>query len=469
MMAKKKPPCISARRKFKFKNFFSERYNPSSFIEFFIYFRFLVGASSAIAIAQHQQGRNGATTQNITGLAAGYYKVTVTDAAFATAAADVTLTEPTVLGVGLTPSTYPPQTTNISCYNCCNGYINSAPTGGTAGYTYAWTSPNASISSPSSANISGLCAGTFILTVTDAHGCTVSENQVLTQPDKDTWAQSGNSGSNPPTQFIGTTDNKDFVIKSNGSERARLKANGDFQITRIVTNRIVSPDTVIIFGDSSVIIKPNYNQIYGDPNGPSFQGTGLGNTALAAGQYAIAAGFRTVASAQYSMAIGARVTASAQSSYVFGTGIISSNIPMVNSISNSIMMGCNSDSVTLFISGANGAGTTGAVGIGTRKIPSSCKLAVKGDIIAQKVTVQLYANWPDYVFKNDYKLLSLGSLEEFINENHHLPGMPSADEIEKNGQDLGDIQAKLLKQNEELTLRVIELNKRIEKLENEKK
>jgi hypothetical protein len=46
--------------------------------------------------------------------------------------------------------------------------------------------------------------------------------------------------------------------------------------------------------------------------------------------------------------------------------------------------------------------------------------------------------------------------------------MPTADEIEKNGQDLGDIQSKLLKQNEELTLRIIELNKRIEKLENEK-
>ena len=50
--------------------------------------------------------------------------------------------------------------------------------------------------------------------------------------------------------------------------------------------------------------------------------------------------------------------------------------------------------------------------------------------------------------------------------NKHLPDMPSAGEVEKNGQDLGDIQTKLIKQNEELTLHIIELNKRIEALEN---
>jgi hypothetical protein len=61
----------------------------------------------------------------------------------------------------------------------------------------------------------------------------------------------------------------------------------------------------------------------------------------------------------------------------------------------------------------------------------------------------------------------LDSLECFINTNHHLPGIPASEEAQKNGIDLGDTQVTLLKKIEELTLIVIEQNKRIEKLEKE--
>ena len=107
----------------------------------------------------------------------------------------------------------------------------------------------------------------------------------------------------------------------------------------------------------------------------------------------------------------------------------------------------------------------GQVGIGTTYIPANYMLAVKGNVISEKVYVQLYGSWPDYVFKDDYPLMPLSELESFIKLNKHLPDMPSAREVEKNGQDLGDIQTKLLKQNEELTLHIIELNKRIDELE----
>jgi hypothetical protein len=94
------------------------------------------------------------------------------------------------------------------------------------------------------------------------------------------------------------------------------------------------------------------------------------------------------------------------------------------------------------------------------------KLAVKGNIITEKIKVKLQsAGWPDYVFNGEYKLPSLKETEQFIQQNNHLPGVPSAATIEKEGLDLGDGQAVLLKKIEELTLYMIEMNKKIEKLE----
>ncbi|MEO6254670.1 MAG: hypothetical protein ABIO79_15265 [Ferruginibacter sp.] len=95
---------------------------------------------------------------------------------------------------------------------------------------------------------------------------------------------------------------------------------------------------------------------------------------------------------------------------------------------------------------------------------SGYKLKVYGKIISEEVRVQLKAAWPDYVFENDYKKLSLSDLEKFVKENKHLPNVPTAKEIEKDGQHLGEIQLKLLEKVEELTLYVIELKKEIDNL-----
>ncbi len=113
----------------------------------------------------------------------------------------------------------------------------------------------------------------------------------------------------------------------------------------------------------------------------------------------------------------------------------------------------------------------GNVGIGTTN-PTS-KLTVAGNIHAQEVKVTINAgSVPDYVFANDYKLKSLQEVEEYIKINSHLPEIPSASEIEKNGLLLAKMNLSLLKKIEELTLYTIELNKknldlekRLEKLE----
>ncbi|MCO6499421.1 MAG: hypothetical protein J5I47_03470 [Vicingus serpentipes] len=91
-----------------------------------------------------------------------------------------------------------------------------------------------------------------------------------------------------------------------------------------------------------------------------------------------------------------------------------------------------------------------------------------GHVFAQEITVQL-APFPDYVFAKDYELMTISELGDYINENNHLPNMPSAIEVEKNGMGVGELQVKLVEKVEELTLYIIELENRLAKLEREKK
>ncbi|HRQ49371.1 MAG TPA: hypothetical protein PLR74_02480 [Agriterribacter sp.] len=109
--------------------------------------------------------------------------------------------------------------------------------------------------------------------------------------------------------------------------------------------------------------------------------------------------------------------------------------------------------------------TSGNVGIGTSS--PQAKLAVNGDIYSKKIKVTA-SGWPDYVFSAQYRLPKLSEVEDFIKSNGHLPGIPSALEVEESGLDLGDNQALLLKKIEELTLYVITLNKKVEELEKER-
>jgi hypothetical protein len=108
--------------------------------------------------------------------------------------------------------------------------------------------------------------------------------------------------------------------------------------------------------------------------------------------------------------------------------------------------------------------SNGQVSIGTED-PKGYKLAVNGSAVFTKAVVKQYNNWPDYVFEPTYKLPTLQQVEAFIKANKHLPDVPSAKEVETNGLDLGDNQAVLLKKIEELTLYVIDINKKVEQLQ----
>jgi ABC-type taurine transport system ATPase subunit len=112
-------------------------------------------------------------------------------------------------------------------------------------------------------------------------------------------------------------------------------------------------------------------------------------------------------------------------------------------------------STKLYVSGA------GQVGVNTTNVAAGFELSVNGQVICTELVVQEPGNWPDYVFSEDYELMPLEALEASIKENKHLPGVPTAAEVKDGGVSIGDMQKQMLEKIEELTLYVIEQNKRL--------
>lgn len=125
------------------------------------------------------------------------------------------------------------------------------------------------------------------------------------------------------------------------------------------------------------------------------------------------------------------------------------------------VLSVNSAGVNLMLVKANGS-----VGIGTTDT-KGYKLAVNGSGIFTKVVVKSYANWPDFVFHPNYKLPALSEVEQFVTKNQHLPGIPSASEVEKEGVDVGEMNKQLLQKVEEQMLYIIEMNKQLAALSKE--
>lgn len=101
------------------------------------------------------------------------------------------------------------------------------------------------------------------------------------------------------------------------------------------------------------------------------------------------------------------------------------------------------------------------------KYTNNFKVKSDGFVYARDITVTNLNPLPDYVFANDYKLRTLPELEQYITENKHLPGMPTAAHVAENGMQLGELNRILLEKVEELTLYIIEQNKKIEALQSE--
>lgn len=230
---------------------------------------------------------------------------------------------------------------------------------------------------------------------------------VLMNNAKAQWSLSGNSGTNPPTSFIGTIDNKDIVFKTFNSERMRiLSLNGNIGIGTLTPGHKLQIDNgnLLIRGTNNFSANNDQAILYiGDDKNyiKSVRGKGM----------------------------------------VLGTYCW--NSPYYVDVIN--------------------INHCGNVGIGTAN-PGNCKLAVEGTIGAREVRV-LTGPFPDFVFADGYKLLTLNEIEMFIKQNKHLPDIPSALDIETSGGvPLGEMQLKLLQKIEEQMLYIIDLQKQIDEM-----
>jgi trimeric autotransporter adhesin len=109
------------------------------------------------------------------------------------------------------------------------------------------------------------------------------------------------------------------------------------------------------------------------------------------------------------------------------------------------------------------------IGDGITSRPAGYKLYVADGILTEKVKVSLKntASWSDFVFNKDYTLKPLAEVEQYINDNHHLPEVPSAEQMVKEGNDMLKTDALLLQKIEELMLYTIAINKEVQQLKKE--
>jgi hypothetical protein len=306
---------------------------------------------------------------------------------------------------------------NISCYECFNGSIDLEVYGGVEPYSYSWSDDI------TTQDRTGLGAMKYDVQVTDANSCQEEHGAKLEQPEKATWGMEGNSNTDPGTHYIGTSNNTDVVMKANGQESFRLKANGDIRL----------------FGNSTL-------------EGPLFR---LEDGTLGLGDFPDAP------------------TDPSRCFYLQGfqrfwltTGNDFTNLctlserPKIGTLDNTALRIITNNTDRIHV------GTDGKVGIGT--YPTSAanyRLFVEDGIVCRDVLVK-HGAWPDFVFQPNYGLMPLAELRNYLQANSHLPGIPSAAEVEeKGGVELGKMQTDMLKVVEEQALYILQLEERLGRVE----
>lgn len=164
---------------------------------------------------------------------------------------------------------------------------------------------------------------------------------------------------------------------------------------------------------------------------------------------------------------------------VFQTGIFNVEARDITQIVSRDIFGYATDSIRLTgekavkINGgqinmeSNLISMSNRVGINTQYVPEDFAMAVNGGIISTRVHIRDLDEWPDFVFANGYGLMPLNELKQYVDNNNHLPDVPSEAEVNENGIDLGEMQSILLKKIEELTLYTIKQQEEIEALRKE--
>jgi hypothetical protein len=267
----------------------------------------------------------------------------------------------------------------------------------------------------------------------DANGYLV-KGGVVANTNIVNWALGGNgaTASLVPSS-IGTTDANDLPFVTSNLERMRIKANGDITVAGNITangNITFGLNTQILFGGDG-----NHGLVAYDIDGimnPTFAGKKINGPVL----------------------------------FGFGGGALGSVNNLVTPTAQTIALQWDNYGL-ITMNSSSPSGDALIINDASSTTPvNNFKVKSNGKVYAREVIVSLNG-FPDYVFKKDYHLLPLEEVKEYIDANHHLPNMPTASEVEKDGANLGEIQRVSVEKIEELTLYMIEMKKELEKQKKE--
>lgn len=235
------------------------------------------------------------------------------------------------------------------------------------------------------------------------------------------WNLNGNAGTNPASNFLGTTDNQSLILKANNVEGLRVLSSG---VVRIGANTDPS------FSNAGASLRVYKNE----------------NTLI-----------------EMANSLGVFQMFKSSCNNCGGSDILPGDTVLRN-LGNShniiFSMPNNGSDGATYIGINDGAHGTWV------KFFNNAIARFDGKIYAKEIEVKANV-WADYVFRRDYKLRTLEEVEKHIEEKGHLPNIPSAADVEKNGINLGEMDAKLLEKIEELTLYSIEQNKQMQKQSDE--
>jgi hypothetical protein len=494
-----------------------------------------ITASGGIA-PYHYLWDNGSFSATPEDLRAGVHEVHITDDADNTLTLQVTITEPTAIDVQISKSNYP-NNFNVSCYNCFNGTIDAVASGGTAPYTFEWIWQENSIGT--TANLSNLGGGDYNLIISDQNNCRYRGEVNLKEPERQDWGMSGNAGTDPATQFIGTTDSVDVVFRSNNAEIMRFSS----EKVLVPGKLMVGPSGIISSGENNGNVWFHVGaNLPGGPQGilqdvcyPSNLGKGrnifegmlqtinpyspsnasggslmMGSAGLNASIEVVSYGTNNnqpyVSSAPPVLkinancghdtyvgnnnagnliiehALGIHTTSPQTPLHVEGTTYLNGNVGIavaapeaglhnagMSIFENKVGIGqsftaLNAEASLLQV---NGKAKFKEIYVEDANAPANGFLVqVNGKIRTKEIVVE-DINWPDYVYEEGYSLLPLPDFAAYIQQNKHLPNIPSALEIKESGLPLAEMSHLQMQSIEVLSLYIIQLNEKLEAMQKE--